>query len=226
MANTVKLSIFVPDVIGTSGDIYKSSSQIYVDLPTVPYGTVYVFYNGQVLSNTNFVVESGGAYSKRVHFNFIPIGGSRLTILYLDGSGTYDPMDDIPPPELNDLKVMLNDQTFPILATELYNLNDLITLPAPNTTGLTFGDETFFFGTVSTKIKATTYKTIINIPILPNRFVTSSNPTFNNNIHKVAFTELDIYDDDGNVVAVGKFSQPLQRISNSDTQIINAVIDF
>ena len=79
---------------------------------------------------------------------------------------------------------------------------------------------------MTTKIKASIYKSIINITILPNRFIKSSNPTFNENIHKVAFTELDIYDTDGNVVAVGKFSQPLQRRLNSDVLIINAVIDF
>jgi hypothetical protein len=225
-ATTVKLSIFVPDIIGATGDIYTSGGEIYIDLPTTPFGNIYVFYNGQVLSSSNYSVISGGAYSERVLFNFVPVAGSRLIILYLDGSGTYSPADDIEPIVLNDLKITLNDQTFSVLATEMYNLNDIITLPATNTTGLTFSDETIFFCNITTKIKATTYKTIINIPILPNRFITSSNPTFNENIDKVAFTELDIYDNSGNVVAVGKFSQPLQRKSNSDVQIINAIIDF
>lgn len=224
---TKRMDIFVPSPIPASGDIYKEGTEIYIDLPTNPSGDVYIFYNGQVVSDTNYSVVSGGAYTFRIHFNFVPTAGSRIIVLYLDitggGGSTFD---DISPIVLNDLRVTLNDQTFPVLATTTYNLNDIITLPATNTTGLTFGDENFFFGNLATKIKATTYRTIINVPILPDKFIKSSNPTFNDEIHKVGFTELNIYDDDGNVVAVGKFSEPLQRKENSDTQIINAVIDF
>jgi len=130
------------------------------------------------------------------------------------------------PAQVNEIRATLNDQTFSLQATNSYDLNNFITIPIRSATGKTFGDETFLFGNISTRIKSTTYKSIMNMTILPNRFIKSNNPTFNENIHKVAFTELDIYDGDGNVVAVGKFSEPLQRKLNSDVQIINAIIDF
>lgn len=227
-ATTIKLDIFVPTSVTASGDIYKISGQYYSDLPSEPDGDVYLFYNGLVLNGSNYHVEAGGAYIYRVLYNFIPTAGSRITILYLNniGGGGDVNQDEFQPIQINDFRITLNDQTFPVQATELYDLNDFITLPANNTTGMTFGDETFLFGNISTSIKSTTYKSIMNMTVLPNRYIKSNNPTFNENIHKVAFTELDIYDDDGNVVAVGKFSQPLQRKLNSDVQIINAVIDF
>jgi hypothetical protein len=142
------------------------------------------------------------------------------------GGGSVVVQTDYQPIQVNDLRVTLNDQTFAVQATDLYRLQDFIRIPTLSSTGMTFGDETFFFGNLNTKIKSTTYKSIMNMTVLPNRYIKSNNPTFNENIHKVAFTEVDVYDDEGNVVAVGKFSQPLQRKLNSDVQIINAVIDF
>jgi nitrogenase subunit NifH len=35
-----------------------------------------------------------------------------------------------------------------------------------------------------------------------------------------------VYDSDGDLVAIGKFSQPLTRKYNSDVLIIQATIDF
>jgi hypothetical protein len=230
-ATTVKLDVFVPTTIPAApADIYREGAEIYIDLPTTPAGQVYMFYNAHVLSYTpsNYSVVPGTTTDWRILFGFVPEAGARITVLYLDetGGGGGVSLTDITPTQINDFKVILNNQTFPMLATETYDINHIISVPVKGSTGMTFGDETFFFGNVETEIKATTYKSIINVTVLPNRFVTSNNPTFNANIHKVAFTEIDIYDDDGDVVAVGKFSQPLQRKLNSDVQIINAVIDF
>lgn len=227
-ATTVKIDAFVPSPIPLSGNIYRVGYEFYSDLPSDPDGDVYVFYNGLVLSESNYVVESGGVYTYRVHYNFVPSTGARITILYLNNTGGGGNVNttNLQPIEVNDLRVTLNDQTFAVQAAQTYVLNDFITVPLLNSTGMTFGDETFFFGNLITTIKATIYKSIINATIMPNRYIKSNNPTFNENIHKVAFTELDIYDTDGNVVAVGKFSQPLSRRLNSDVLIINAVIDF
>jgi hypothetical protein len=231
---TQKIDDLVPNVIPTvpvsPTDIYRVGTEIYIDLPTTPAGQVYVFYNGNVLSQSNYTIEPGGSFTTyKVHFNFTPSPGARITILYLDntGSGTNPAhLSDIKPAEIDSLQITLNDQTFPVLATNNYDINLLVTVPRVNTTGMTFGDETFFFGNIETDIKATIYKSIINLTVMPNRFITSNNPTFNANINKVAFTEIDIYDNNGEVVGVGKFSQPLQRTLNSDVLIINATIDF
>lgn len=234
VADTKRIDILVPSTIPTSGDIYRQSTQIYSDLPSTPDGDVYLFYNGLALNGSFYNVQAGGANGFRVLYNFVPTTGSRITMLYLTnlGGGGSPFQGEIQPIQINDLRVTLNDQTFVAQATQTYNLNNIITIPergdilSNNEAPITFGDETFFFGNLNTHIKSTTYRTIININIMPNRFIKSNNPTFNENIHKVAFTELDIYDNEGNVVAVGKFSLPLQRKLNTDVQIINAIIDF
>lgn len=228
LATTVRIDIFVPIVYPSFGDFYYQGGNYYSDLPSDPDGDVYLFYNGLVLNDTMYTVVAGVSTTYRVLYNFIPLSGSRLTILYLNntGGGSIVVQADYQPIQINDLRVTLNDQTFPVQATNLYKLQDFINIPTLSNTGMTFGDETFFFGNLNTKIKSTTYKSIMNMTVLPNRYIKSNNPTFNENIHKVAFTEVDVYDDEGNVVAVGKFSQPLQRKLNSDVQIINAVIDF
>lgn len=232
-ADTVQIDVLVPSIIPSppvTEEIYTDGTYEYIDLLSTPAGDTYVFFNGHVLSSggSNYTVVTGGTYDYRVKFGFHPSTGSRITVLYLDstGSGTTVNTGEILPADLNSLKVILNDQTLTMLATTLYDITNIVPLPAKSATGITFGDETFFFGNVDTDIKATIYKSVINATVLPNRFIKSSNPTFNENIHKVAFTEIDIYDNDSNVVAVGKFSEPLQRKLNSDVQIINAIIDF
>jgi len=66
----------------------------------------------------------------------------------------------------------------------------------------------------------------ITFNVLPNTFVTSQNPTFDSNRNKVAFTEVGIYDASDNLVAIGKFSQPITRKYNSDIISLQATIDF
>ena len=79
---------------------------------------------------------------------------------------------------------------------------------------------------METDIKATIYKSLITCNVLPNKYINTSNPTFNPDQDKVAFTEMGVYDSDGDLVAIGKFSQPLTRKYNSDVLIIQATIDF
>jgi hypothetical protein len=128
---------------------------------------------------------------------------------------------------IENLRVNINRDLINLSVNEKYNLNDFISLPnITNINEHTFGDETFFFGNIETDIKATIYKTLLTVNILPNKFISTSNPTFNPNQDKVAFTEMGIYDEDGDLVAIGKFSQPLTRKYNSDMLIIQATIDF
>ena len=159
---------------------------------------VYVFYNGQLISSNNYgVFTTGTTANRRVELGFTPTNGSSISVFYLDNSGLGGtPIDTT-------------------LIPNITNINEH-----------TFGDETFFFGNIETDIKATIYKTLLTVNILPNKFISTSNPTFNPNQDKVAFTEIGIYDEDSDLVAIGKFSQPLTRKYNSDMLIIQATIDF
>jgi hypothetical protein len=191
---------------------------------------VYVFYNGQLISSNNYgVFTTGTTANRRVELGFTPTNGSSISIFYLDSSGLGGaPIDTtLTANVIENLRVNINRDLINLSVNEKYNLNDFISLPnITNINEHTFGDETFFFGNIETDIKATIYKTLLTVNILPNKFISTSNPTFNPSQDKVAFTEMGIYDEDSDLVAIGKFSQPLTRKYNSDMLIIQATIDF
>lgn len=221
--------ILVPASLSNSGVIYLESGSIYIDLEEDPAGSVYAVYNGIVLSTSNYDVVSGGTNSYRVKLLFTPIGGSVITLFY--GSATASSINlnnvIIKPSDFANLTVNINYDIINAFSGTVFKLDDYITLPsAYDTTSFMFGDENFFFGNLSTDIKATIYKTLFTINVLPNTFITSLNPTFNADNNKVAITEMGIYDSDYDLVAIGKFSQPLTRKSYADMLIIQASIDF
>jgi hypothetical protein len=91
-------------------------------------------------------------------------------------------------------------------------------------TPLTFGEEVFFFGNVNTDIKAVAYTTdiAINLPLF--QFNSTTNPTWNGS-SSVAVSEVGIYDDQGNLVAIGKLNYPLSKDTNV-SRTIAFQIDF
>ena len=89
---------------------------------------------------------------------------------------------------------------------------------------LSFGEETVFFGTVRTDIKARVYSTDIPITLPLNEFNTSTNPTWNG-IEPVQITEIGVYDDDGNLVGIGKLNFPISKDSTIARTIVFG-IDF
>jgi hypothetical protein len=211
--------------------VYLIGSTTALTLTKQPNNNVvYVFYNGQLISSNNYgVFTTGTTANRRVELGFTPTNGSSISVFYLDNSGLGGtPIDTtLTANVIENLRVNINRDLINLSVNEKYNLNDFISLPnITNINGHTFGDETFFFGNIETDIKATIYKTLLTVNILPNKFISTSNPTFNPNQDKVAFTEMGIYDEDGDLVAIGKFSQPLTRKYNSDMLIIQATIDF
>ena len=73
-----------------------------------------------------------------------------------------------------------------------------------------YGEEAFFFGTVRTDIRATVYTTDIPIQLPLNEFNTTTNPTWNG-VESVAISEIGIYDDNNNLVAIGKLNHPISK---------------
>jgi hypothetical protein len=75
---------------------------------------------------------------------------------------------------------------------------------------MNFGDETFFHGIVKTDIHATIYEMryLVNLP--SNQFVTSTNPTWSEGVDTY-MTEVGLYDNDKNLLALGKFQSPQLR---------------
>jgi len=114
-----------------------------------------------------------------------------------------------------------NYSLFPV-----YNLHDFINYPLKGTLGdgkLCFGDETYFLGNVQTDIKATAYTTDIPIDLPAGEFNSSTNLTWDGDT--VAITEVGIYDTNKNLVAIGKFNNPIPKDSTISRTIVFQ-IDF
>ena len=211
--------------------IYINGTKVAITLDYQPNNNVvYFFYNGQLISSNNYgVYTTGSTEYRRVELNFTPANGSLLSVFYLDNSGlgTNPNSVNYTTTNIESLRVNLDKSLIDLSVNSKYDLNDFISLPESTTIDeFSFGDEVFFYGNIETDIKATIYKTLMTCNVLPNKFINTSNPTFNPNQDKVAFTELGIYDEDDDLVAIGKFSEPLTRKYNSDMLIIQATIDF
>ena len=109
-------------------------------------------------------------------------------------------------------------------SAELY---DLSYLNYPNQTdfdNLCFGDEELFFGNVKTGIQATIHTTDLNITLGVDEFNSTTNETWDGE-SDIWVSEVGIYDNDNNLVAIGKLNNPIRKNSNT-LRTINFAIDF
>lgn len=107
-----------------------------------------------------------------------------------------------------------------------YNLSYL-NYPAVSANTLSFGDEIYFLGNVTTEIHADVFVTDLAITLNLNDFNSSTNLTWNELSPRpqVAITEIGIYDINKNLVAIGKLNDPIVKDS-SITRTIVFDIDF
>lgn len=101
---------------------------------------------------------------------------------------------------------------------------------APNVSPeiLQFGDERFFFGNINTYIGANIYKTLFGVTVDASQFTVTSNPTRatdNTNNSNLKISEVGIYDNNNNLVVVGKTSEPID-LDSGNTILIELSMDF
>lgn len=89
---------------------------------------------------------------------------------------------------------------------------------------LSFGDETYFFGTVKTDVRADVFTTNINIDLGMNEFNYTTNPTWDGS-QDIYITEVGIYDENGDLVGIGKLNNPIKK-NSSISRKIKFNIDF
>ena len=107
-----------------------------------------------------------------------------------------------------------------------FNLHDYINIPEIGETEiLQFGDEDFFYGNMEASGLNRKYRTLFDFTIPPNQWNFSTNPTFNNSGQNVHISELGVYDNVGNLVAIGKFISPIEK-TNVTTIILEVALDF
>lgn len=127
----------------------------------------------------------------------------------------------------------LSNETIPVYAlTEtIYNLTNshytagtpyditqfIGTIPTTSnyasTFQLGFGEESILLGNINTDIKATVYKTKFSQTLGFNQYNSSNNPTWTDD-DDVYVTEAAIYDQNNNLVAVGKLNNPVKKNNN------------
>jgi len=105
-----------------------------------------------------------------------------------------------------------------------YNLDYLNYPSSSQVDNLVFGDATYFFGNVSTKIKADVYTTDISINLPLNEFNSSTNKTWDG-LETVYISEIGIYDSNKNLVAIGKLNDPVAKDGTIARTIVFA-LDF
>lgn len=111
-------------------------------------------------------------------------------------------------------------------AASTYNLGSIITLPNNSEVDkLQFGDEDVFFGNLDVVIKATAYKAPFLFTAPATQFNISKNPTYTSSNNSIYISEVGIYNNNKELVAVGKLSKPIQK-KRSDTLLIQLDIDF
>ena len=107
-----------------------------------------------------------------------------------------------------------------------FNLHDYINVPEIGEDDiLQFGDEYFFYGNLTASGIINKYRTLFDFTIPPNQYNTSTNPTFGNSGQNVHISELGVYDNIGNLVAIGKFITPIEK-TNVTTIILEVALDF
>lgn len=114
-------------------------------------------------------------------------------------------------------------------ATTFSLIADLALSPISNPQSLQFGDERFFYGNIETFIGATIFKTIFKITINASDFTNTTNITRSSNPQdnppNIVVSEVGIYDSIGDLVIIGKLSQPVQ-LTSGKTVILELGIDF
>jgi len=118
----------------------------------------------------------------------------------------------------------LVSQVFKIPLNNYYNYNiydiNYLTYPSLNATNaFSFGDETYLLGNVDTEIKADVYTTDLTINLPLNEFNSSNNLTWDGT-SSVYISEIGIFDENKNLVAIGKLNNPISKDSTISRTIL------
>jgi hypothetical protein len=94
----------------------------------------------------------------------------------------------------------------------VYRLSDYISIPSyGDTTTMNFGDEYFFYGTISTDITATIYEMKYAVNLTETQFLNSSNPTWTATTNPYV-TEVGLYNSNKELMVVSKLQSPVRRV--------------
>jgi hypothetical protein len=94
---------------------------------------------------------------------------------------------------------------------DFYRLENIIDMPLLNySTGMTFGEEYFFYGTVKTDVEATIYELRYLINLADSQYIRSSNPTWSLG-KDMYFSEVGLFNADQEMLFITKLQNPEKR---------------
>lgn len=161
---------------------------------------------------------------QRVPTGSYPTADNWTIMDYTSQIGGHTVGNRIDPLNLENTTFTINTSNYSSGTT--YNLHDYINIPEIGETDLLqFGDEQFFYGNLEASGLITNYRTEFEFTIPPNLWNFSQNPTYPNSGQNVHISEIGIYDNVGNLVAIGKFITPIEK-TNVTTVILSLALDF
>ena len=198
VGQTSGCSIIEQDVVVTFGDNFKCMSQPNTSFDSGYYGTIF-----------NVLVQ-------KVQTGNRPLPNAWKIINFtqqLDDAGYINANNFISSTGLITEKFIITKQKYD--SANVYNINTYLT-GLPKNSSLTpeeqiqFGEEFYFFGTISADTEATIYEMryLVNLPA--GQFTKSSNPTWTDG-NTAYMTEIGLYDDEKNLVVYSKFQSPQIR---------------
>lgn len=84
---------------------------------------------------------------------------------------------------------------------------------------LIFGEEAFFYGNVRTEISSSIFQANIPVILELDEFNSTTNPTWNSE-SDVYICEVGLYDEDGNLLAIAKLNNPINKNENIARTIV------
>lgn len=167
--------------------------------------------------NANYVQLLVSEQPTSLNYNISDVPATswkRVSVRSSGGHGVYKATDvgnsTIDPTLLNNYSFVISRQDYESGTT--YSLNTGMTM-LQNT--LNFGSENFFFGIVDACFLRATYKSMISVWASSDELRTSLNSTFDKFLDEDIFvTEVAIFDDKNQLVAVGKPTYPMKKRPN------------
>jgi hypothetical protein len=193
-------------ICGPSQDCGATEQNVTVtfggDFGCMSQNLLYGWYAGQfwvLAQKTNTTSRPDPAAWRAINFTSV-----------LQNNGSIDVDGFIAPSGMTSVNFTISQTNYD--AAPVYSITDqiVVKMPGENDLQMNFGDETFFHGIVKTDIQATIYEMryLVNLP--SNQFVTSTNPTWSEGVDTY-MTEVGLYDNDKNLLALGKFQSPQLR---------------
>jgi hypothetical protein len=154
--------------------------------------------------------------SPSVNFDTIPTDGWKLVSSGTSGNGVYTGgtgTSTISPSDLAGFQFIVSREDFDsgttyVLDSTFHDNND------DTISGMTFGNESFFFGNIKATIRATSYKSVMTVLAPDTLFNTSENSSFDGLLDTSTYiTEVGILNNNNVLVAVGKPTYPIKKSS-------------